>query len=101
VRLTGFLRTARVATQANLGLVATGGEMDAPHSSSIAVSGTKPWQKHEIVMDIPDTAGLIRIVVSLLGTGSAWAANLGFESVSAQTPLTSPRRPQNLSFTAK
>jgi hypothetical protein len=101
VRLTGFLRTARVATQASLGLVATGGEMDASHSSSITVSGTKSWQKHDVVMDIPDTAGIIRIVVALMGTGSAWAANLGFERVSSQTPLTSPRRPQNLSFTAK
>ena len=101
VRLTGYLRTTRVATQASLGLSALGGDIDFPQSSAVAVSGTKLWQRHEVVMDVPDTAGLIRILVDLTGAGSLWAANLGFERVSSQVPLTEPRRPQNLSFTAK
>ena len=101
VRLTGFLRTARVATQASLWLVAAGGDLEAPLGNRATVSGTHPWQKNEVVMDVPDKAGLIRIVVDLMGTGSLWAANLGFERVSSQTSLTAPQRPQNLSFTAK
>ena len=101
VRLTGFLRTATVATQANLRLVVAGGDLDDPLSHSVTVSGTKPWQKHEVVMDVPEAAGVIRIEVSLIGKGSLWAANLGFERVGSQTPLTEPKQPQNLSFTAK
>ena len=101
VRLTGFLRTASVATQSNLGLVVSGGDLDDPVGHSVTVSGTKPWQKHEVVMDVPERAGVIQIVASLIGKGSLWAANLGFERVSSQTPLTEPKQPQNLSFTAK
>jgi len=101
VRLTGFLRSENLATRASLWLIAAGGDLEFPQSSGVLVSGTKPWKKHEVVMDVPEAAGVIRIAVELMGSGSLWAANLGFEGVSSQVPLTEPRRPQNLSFTAK
>jgi len=101
VRLSGFLRTASVATQGSLAVVARGGDLDLPQADQVTVSGTHSWQKYEVVMDIPAAAGVIRIGLDLTGRGSLWAANLNFERVSSQVPLSTPRRPQNLSFTSK
>jgi len=103
VRLAGFLQTASVATSANLVLTITAGEDRVGRVA--AVSGTQPWKKYEIVMDVPDDADHIRIAVGVTGTGTLWAANLSFERVGRQVPLTAPPKapanPQNLNFTAK
>jgi hypothetical protein len=82
--------------------ITAGGERQSAGGAN--VSGTHPWKKYEVVMDIPDDADLISIVVGMTGTGTLWAANLSFERVGLQVPLTAPKAPpspQNLNFTAK
>jgi predicted Ser/Thr protein kinase len=101
VRLSGYLRSASLVTQAALVLTADGGGLESPLSGAATISGTKPWQRHDVVMDIPASAGIIRMAVTLTGPGSLWAANMAFERVSPETPLTTPQRPRNLSFTSK
>jgi hypothetical protein len=81
----------------------SGGETEKARGAG--VSGTNSWKKHNIVMDVPDTADSIRIVVSLGGAGTLWASSLTFDVVGTQVPLTEgsrpPLNPQNLNFTAK
>jgi hypothetical protein len=78
---------------------------NAGRARGAAVSGTKAWKKYDIVVDVPDTVELIRIVVGLGGTGTLWTANLTFDVVGLQVPLTEgpqpPSSPQNLNFQAK
>ena len=93
--------TQEFDAQQYLWLLADGGDLDDPQGDGVSVSGTHPWQKHEVVIDVPDTAGIVRIVVRMTGAGSLWAANLGFERVSSQVPLTTPAHPQNLNFTER
>jgi predicted Ser/Thr protein kinase len=101
VRFVGFLQTASVATRAYLVLTIIA-EGDSQGVSQ-TVSGTNPWRKYEVVMDVPDNADFISIAAGMTGTGTLWAANLGFERVGLQVPLTpkAPPSPQNLNFTAK
>ena len=101
VRFIGFLQTASVATRAYLVLtIAAEGDNQAV---SQTVLGTNPWRRYELVMDVPDNADFISITIGVAGTGTLWAANLGFERVGLQVPLTpkAPPNPQNLNFTAK
>jgi hypothetical protein len=99
IRLTGFLRTENVSTRAFWGLAITTGE--EIEQSIESLSGTSVWKKYEVVMDVPKAADLIRMSISMAGTGTLWAANFSFEEVGAEVPLTAPQGPQNLDFTQK
>jgi hypothetical protein len=102
IRLTAFLQTASVA-KASIGLVGVNGA-DNPPSIATAISGTNPWKKYDIVMDVPKDTGLIRIFFGMSGSGTLWAANFGVERVSLQVPLTTqqlPSKPENLNFRAR
>lgn len=102
IRLTAFLQTASVM-KAYIGLTAvTAGKY--PVSAVPGVSGTNPWKRYDVVIDVPQDAEVIRIVFGMSGSGTLWAANLGVERVGLQVPLSAPalpEKPQNLNFKAK
>jgi hypothetical protein len=102
VRLSGFLQPIGVGG-GNISLVMMSGGTERARGAK--VSGTNSWKKYDIVMDVPETAELIRLVVWLEGAGTLWAANLTFDVVGRQVPLTEgsrpPSGPQNLNFKAK
>jgi serine/threonine protein kinase len=103
VRLSGSFQFVGVARGYITLFTMSGGETEKARGAG--VSGTNSWKKHNIVMDVPDTADSIRIVVSLGGAGTLWASSLTFDVVGTQVPLTEgsrpPLNPQNLNFTAK
>jgi hypothetical protein len=68
-----------------------------------AVKGTTGWQRHAIVLDVALEAELVVFGALVVGEGELLLADLVFEEVSRDTPVTGleqhrPRRPQNLDF---
>lgn len=99
VRLSGFLRTEKVATQASL-FVRIGADDPVLRSyDRVGASGTGPWKLYELVADVPSGADSIQFGISMDGTGTLWAAHFRFEAVSSSVPLTAPNKPRNLNFT--
>ena len=68
-----------------------------------AVKGTTGWQRHAIVLDVAPEAESVVFGALVFGEGELLLADLVFEEVSRDTPVTGldqhrPRRPQNLDF---
>jgi serine/threonine protein kinase len=103
VRLSGSLQPIGVEHAYISLLMISGATTERARGAN--VSGTNSWKKYDIVMDVPDTADSIGIVVGLAGAGTLWTANLTFDVVGPQVPLTEgprpPLNPQNLNFRAK
>jgi len=98
VRVSAFLRSERVARDAELWLTANGSAGDVGERA--AVRGTTPWKRYELVMDVPVDAGWVGFWLTMRGTGTLWADDFRFEQVSSAVPLTKTRRqPENLGFT--
>jgi serine/threonine protein kinase len=64
----------------------------------VDLAGTGPWRLHEIVMDVPRSAGSIVLGISMRNTGTLWVAHVSFEEVSSSVPLTGRQKPANLDF---
>lgn len=45
------------------------------------ISGTRDWQEHAIVLDVPPDTSVISFGFILLGKGLAWFSDLKFEAV--------------------
>jgi RNA polymerase sigma factor (sigma-70 family) len=68
-----------------------------------AVKGTTGWQRHAIVLDVAPEADSVVFGALVFGEGELLLADLVFEEVSRDTPVTGleqhrPRRPENLDF---
>lgn len=68
-----------------------------------AVKGTTGWQHHAIVLDVAPEAESVAFGALVFGEGELLLADLVFEEVSSDTPVTGldqhrSRRPQNLDF---
>jgi hypothetical protein len=65
------------------------------------IKGTRDWQRHEIVLDVPPEADVIGFGIVLSGPGRAWIDGLQFETVGDDVARTDtvvlPKRP-NLRF---
>ncbi len=104
VRLTGYIKTQDVTGYCGLIM-----RMLDIYSSDLAVentydmggTGTNDWTKREIVMDVPERAGVLSIGASLFGGGQMWFDGLAFEEVGLDIPLTASEHrasPKNLNF---
>ena len=98
VRVSAFLRSERVARDAELWLIAPDSAGDGGERA--AVRGTTPWKRYELVMEVPADAGSVGFWLTMSGAGTLWADDFRFEQVSSAVPLTKTRRqPENLGFT--
>jgi len=105
VRLAAFLRFQQLASAVLwLRAITTGLDADDDADDGISefervdVSGTGPWQRYEIVMDVPGGADSIQFGIEQQGTGTLWAAHFSFEQVSSSVALTARKKPENLDF---
>ncbi len=66
------------------------------------VRGTTDRSRHDVVLEVPPEAQDMALGVLLAGGGEAWIADLSFEAVGPDVPVTGqdplPRAPQNLDF---
>jgi hypothetical protein len=69
-----------------------------------APQGDKPWQRFEVVLDVPGNARDIAFGLLLQNRGEVWADGLAFEVVDPSVPTTGsqphalPTAPVNLQF---
>ena len=98
VRLSAFLRTESVVRrQAVMMLLALN---TAPR---IEIAGTSAWERHELVMDVPQGARWVLAQVRLQGAGTVWASEVTLAKVDASVPLSEPtgaprEGPSNMGF---
>lgn len=99
VRLSGFLRSERLAGQASLWITVTDNGGNRTAFDTVRLSATGPWNRQELVVDVDRSAGAIRFGVQMTGAGTLWAAAFRFETVGSSVPLTARKEPENLTFT--
>jgi hypothetical protein len=116
-RLVGYLKTAGVREWAGLWMrvdCADRRSASFDNMSPRGVSGTTPWTRYEVVLDVPEDAVQITFGVLLQGRGRVWADALSLAEVGPEVPSTDlgygpeyakvaagddlPPRPRNLSF---
>ena len=94
VRLSGYLKSEVLVRSAALSFFTS-------YESGLArITGTTPWKKYELVSDVPAVAEKIRVVLTLEGPGTLWAADFRLEPVGMSVPLTI-HHPENLDFTQR
>jgi hypothetical protein len=105
VRVSGFLRT-RDATRADMWLRIDGSServLAFANTSARELSGTRDWQRCDLVVDVPEEARHVIFGFLLSGKGEVWADDFRLEKVSKDVPLTGmiqryPSEPVNLDF---
>lgn len=98
VRFAGYLKLDGVSNGAALYLAFTK-ENEMLSIDQALVSGTLAWQRHDLVVDVPENADSILIGQQLIGGGIVHADDLSFETVDKSVPLTRTVEPSNLGFT--
>lgn len=109
LRLSGYIKAEVAEGWAGLWM-----RVDGPTGTSLAfdnmqdrpVRGTQDWQRHEIVLDVPEGGTNIAFGVLLAGRGRIWIDDFDFEVVGDDVPVTDmrkkmqqlPDRPRNLGF---
>jgi len=111
VRMSAWVKADDVARGAALWMRVDGPEQDPTKSLAFdamdgrKITGSRPWQKHEIVLEIAPDAADIAFGAMLSGPGTIWVDDLTFEIVDGTVPLTGsqkavvlPAEPLNLGF---
>lgn len=93
MRLSALLQTTEVSDAAGLWIrvEAQNGRLLAfDNMESRQLAGTTPWQRHDIVLDVPEEGATIAAGFLLAGSGEVKAADFQFEPVDASVPVTAP-----------
>jgi hypothetical protein len=104
VRFSGYTKTLGVTGHCGLVMRVLdiySGDLAVENTYDMGGTGTNEWAKREIVMDVPEHAGVLSIGASLYGEGHMWFDGLVFEEVGLDVPLTISEysdAPQNLNF---
>jgi hypothetical protein len=110
VRFSAWIKTEKVQGHAGLWMRVDGKDHDpasplaTDSMSDRPISGTRGWQRYEIVLDVANDAGDVAFGAFLSGVGTAWIDDLTFEFVDQTVPVTAgapavlPAEPQNLNF---
>lgn len=98
VRFSGMLKTSGVTGWAGVFLQAASNDVDDFSASlqqpatlprgSASTKGSSDWHPVSVVIDVPDRPGSIGMGLALVGNGRAWLAELKFEEVGTDVPLT-------------
>lgn len=106
VRLSGFLRT-RDAGKGALWMRVDGADKKTAAFDNMdtrAPQGSQPWQRFDVVLDVPADARDIALGLLLQNRGEVWVDALAFDVVGKDVPVTGgqhalPPAPVNLGFT--
>lgn len=91
VRFSGYIKTDAVKVSGLWMRIDSDTEFAVASDSMMSrpVSGTRDWEKHDVVLDVPDNAMAISIGLNLMGSGQAWIDDLSFDIVGANVSVTS------------
>lgn len=106
VRMTGFVRAESVEGRAGLWMRVDGTErasLSFDNMQERPIRGTLPWQRYEIVLDVPPESASISFGVLLGGKGKVYVDDFAFEEVARSVETTGivkrlPATPVNLAF---
>jgi hypothetical protein len=69
------------------------------------ITGTRAWETHAVVLDVPEQSFAVALGILLAGTGQVWMADARLEPVGPEVPTTASEAcgvlrdgPENLSF---
>jgi hypothetical protein len=67
------------------------------------ITGTRDWETHAVVLDVPEQSGRVALGILLAGPGQVWMSEAHVETVGHDVPTTEtravlPDHPENLSF---
>lgn len=98
VRLSAMIRT-QDATRGQMWLRIDGADrkiLGFDNMDSRPLTGTTPWRKHHIVLDVPVGATNLAFGFFLFGTGIVWADEFALEVVDRSVPVTASGPPEAL-----
>jgi hypothetical protein len=107
LRLSAFAKAANIKNWAGIWMRVDGqaGRMlGFDNMQNRPVQGTTDWDRHDIVLEVPEEALYIAFGVLLAGRGQIWVDDFVFEFVGPETPVTGQGqreysdRPSNLGF---
>jgi RNA polymerase sigma factor (sigma-70 family) len=107
LRLSGALQCHDVDGRVGLWMRVDGARGSDPlafdNMETRPITGTRDWQRHEIVLDIPSNARAIALGVLLVGRGEVFMADFRLDGVGEEVPTTDlyetpPEGPRNLDF---
>lgn len=111
VRFSGMLKTADASTWAGVFLAPVSGlasrdwmftDVQSLPYGSAPSAGTSDWHPVSVVMDVPATPDAsLSLGLAVVGNGQAWLADLKFEEVGNDVPLTETRIGLNVEALAK
>lgn len=104
IRMSGWVKAETVRRSAGLWMRVDGPSQDPKQSLAFdamndrKITGTRGWQRYEIVLDVANDAADIAFGATLSGAGAIWVDDIRFEEVGRDVPTTAPPPPQNLDF---
>ncbi len=101
LRLSGYIKGNQVEGWACLWLnIASSSNqlLGLDNMQNRPITGTRDWQKYEIVLDIPEDGATIGLGVLLQGKGEIWLDDVNLEVVGQDIPTTNPYQPQPLNL---
>ena len=60
------------------------------------ITGTRDWQRYDIVMDVPPHSKQLVFLIRLKGSGQIWVDDLKFEEVGQEIPVTTTSSPSEI-----
>lgn len=110
VRMTGYLKSENVKKWAGMWFRINDSLqkniLSFDNMSGRPIKNTTDWKKYEIVLDVPQEAGVMAFGVLLESSGKVWISDISFEVVDQSVPTTNmlkerapqPQGPVNLDF---
>ena len=106
VKLTGYIKTVDVKGWCGMWMRVDGQikgkSLSFDNMGNRPIKGTTPWNKYEIILDVPETATNISYGVLTSGTGDALIDNFKFEIISNSVSSTGSaiklKKPTNTNF---
>jgi hypothetical protein len=106
VRMTGFVEAESVEGWAGLWMRVDGTErasISFDNMQQRPIKGTLPWQRYEIVLDVPAESSSISFGILLSGKGKVYLDDMRFEEAARSVKTTVvtkhlPASPVNLAF---
>jgi hypothetical protein len=91
LRLSAYLKSADVQNWAGIWMRVDGSRMTSLAFDNMhdrAVTGTTPWTRYDVVLDVPEGSVKIAFGVLLAGKGQVWVDDFTFEVVGPEVPTT-------------
>jgi hypothetical protein len=96
IRMSGSVRSENVSNWAGMWMRIDGSD-EAPlkfdNMRDRPISGSRDWQRYEVVLDVPGESLVISFGILLFGGGELWLDKLQFEEVDESVAVTNERKP--------